>query len=296
MAEKQKVRKAVVTDGGYATRFFPITKTVPKCMLPIADKPITQHVIEECMAAGITEVIVVATEEGRAFYDDYFHNTVQHIYEQLQKQGKESRFQGIRDVFNLPNVVVITQDKKLPYGTLAPMISALPYIGDEPFLYIHADDIVLGKSACLDLVEAYEAAGDDIGGIIAAQDMPDADVTRYGVIKIKDGTENIMEKIVEKPEPEDAPSTLLSFGRFLYTPKIFDYISADKDYLGKDNELWNVDAATRMGEDHPVIVKPISGRWYTTGDPLNYLKATVQFALEQDELRDDFKSYLKEIL
>ena len=157
---KQPVRKAVVTDGGYATRFFPVTKTVPKCMLPIIDKPITQIVIEECMEAGITEIILVATEEGRAIYDDYFHNNSQHIHEQLVKQNKPARFEKIRNVYSLPNIIVIAQNKNLPYGTASPIISALPYIGDEPFLHVQADDVIVGKSTCKELVDTYLASDD----------------------------------------------------------------------------------------------------------------------------------------
>jgi len=250
-------------------------------------------VIEECMEAGITEIILVATEEGRDFYDDYFHNTVKHIYEQLDKQGKEERFEHIRNVFNLPNVIVISQDKKLPYGTAAPIISALPYIGDEPFLHVQADDVILGKSACVDLVETYEQAPDNVMGVIAAQHIPGVDVTRYGIIKLKDNTEDQLDSIIEKPKPEDAPSELVSFGRYLYTPMIKEYLSSKPDYLGKDNELWMVDAIWRMASDHPVLVKPITGEWLTTGDPLNYLKATIKFAAQDPETKQEMLQLLQ---
>ena len=292
---KQPVTKAIVTDGGYATRFFPVTKTVPKCMLPIIDKPIAQVVIEECMQAGITEIILVATEEGKAFYEDYFHNTVKYIYEQLEKQNKPERFNKIRKVFDLPNVIVIAQDRSLPYGTAAPVISAKPYIGDEPFLHLYADDIIIGKSACLVLVEEYNNSPDDVCGIVAAELIPGIDVTRYGMVKIKENTNNELEAIIEKPKPENSPSDLASFGRYLYTNKIWDYISADEKYLGKDNELWIVDVIWRMAKEKKVLVKPISGHWKTTGDPNNYLQTVIECALMDPEFNGKFKEYLKSL-
>jgi len=202
-------------------------------MLPIIDKPITQIVIEECMEAGITEIILVATEEGRAIYDDYFHNNSQHIHEQLVKQNKPARFEKIRNVYSLPNIIVIAQNKNLPYGTASPIISALPYIGDEPFLHVQADDVIVGKSTCKELVDTYLASDDDVMAIIAAQDIPNVDVTRYGIVKLREGTQNELDSIIEKPTKEDAPSTLVSFGRYLYTPMIKKYLSPDKKTLVK---------------------------------------------------------------
>jgi len=292
---KQTVRKAVVTDGGYATRFFPVTKTVPKCMLPIIDKPITQIFIEECMEAGITEIILVATEEGREIYDDYFHNNSQHIHEQLVKQNKPERFDKIRNIYSLPNIIVIAQNKNLPYGTASPIISALPYIGDEPFLHVQADDVILGKSTCKELVDAYLQSDDNTMAVIAAQDIPDVDVTRYGIVKLKEGTENELDSIIEKPTIEDAPSTLVSFGRYLYTPLIKKYLSSDEKNLGKDNELWMVDAIWRMAKEHKVLVKPISGQWKTTGDPNNYLRTVIEYALQDKDFNGEFKEYLKSL-
>lgn len=295
-AKKKKVRKAVLTDAGYATRFLPITKTLPKSMLPIMDKPITQYIVEECMYAGITEIIMVTTDEGKEIYEDYFHNTVQHIYGQLRKQGKEKRFDKVREVFSLPNVIVITQDKKLPYGNGTPALSAKPYIGDEPFLYLYTDDVIFGKSSCLDLVEAYEASPEGTKGIIAAQDIPGIDVTKYGIIKLKDGTENVLDFIVEKPEPANAPSSLISFGRYLLTPDIFKHLEPKESNLGLDAELWMVDAIHRLAKEEPVLVKPISGQWKTTGDPSNYMKTVIDYALSNEEYREDFLAYIKEKL
>jgi len=291
--EKQKVRKAVLTDAGYATRFLPITKTLPKSMIPILDKPITHYIVEECMVAGITEIIIVATEEGKSIYEDYFHNTVQHIYQQLQKQGKEERFRKVSQVFSLPNIIVITQDKNLPYGNGSPAISARPYIGNEPFIYIYTDDLVFGKSRVTEMIEVYENSGDDVYGVIPAQDLPNIDVTKYGMIKIKEGTENVLDYIIEKPSKEESPSSLVSFSGYLLRPEIFNYLEPTTSNLGKDSELWMVDAIHRMAKEKTVLVKPISGQWKTTGDPVNYLQTSIDFALDNPEYNGKFKEYLK---
>jgi len=293
---KPKIKKAVLADAGYATRFLPITKTLPKSMLPIGDKPITHHIVEECAKAGITEIIIVATEEGKPIYEDYFHNTVQHIYKQLSKQGKEERFQKVTEVFNLPNIIVITQGKTLPYGNGSPLISAKPYLnGEEAFLYIYTDDIIMGNSACAELIDVYNKSSNDVTGVIAAKDMPEADVTRYGIIKLKDNTENVLDYIIEKPSPEEAPSTLISFGRYLLTQKIFDYLYVDEKNLGKDGELWTVDAIHRMAKESTVLVKPISGEWRTTGDPVRYTKAVIEYMMNDDRYREDLKGYFGEL-
>lgn len=296
---KQKIKKAVLTDAGYATRFLPITKTLPKSMLPIWDKPITQYIIEECMLAGITQIIMVATEEGKPFYDDYFHNTVQHIYEQLNKQKKSSRFKKVADVFELPNIIVITQDKNLPYGNGSPALSAKPYLDDEPFLYIYTDDLVFGSSRSAELLARYQEVGDDVMGIIPAKEMPGIDVTKYGMIKIKEGTKDQLDYIIEKPDKDKSPSELVSFSGYLLTPKIFDYLEPTPQNLGKDGELWMVDAIHRMAKEHPVLVHNINGEWLTTGDPANYLKTVLTYTLKYHDDKatsDDLVDFMCELI
>lgn len=291
----QKIRKAVLTDAGYATRFLPITKTLPKSMLPVWDKPITQFVVEECMKAGISEIIIVATEEGKPFYEDYFHNSVQHIYEMLQKQNKESRFEKVRDVFSLPNIVVITQDRSLPYGNGTPALCAKPYIGNEPFLYIYTDDLVFGESRAKELLDVYYSSGDEIKAIIPAKEIPGIDVTKYGMIRLKEGTNNLLDGIVEKPKKDESPSELVSFSGYVLTPDIFSYLNPTRENLGKDDELWMVDAIERLAKEHPVLVHRIAGNWVTTGDPVNYLKTVLEYTLEYEkDARIEILNFLKE--
>ena len=147
-------RKAIITDAGFASRYLPITKTIPKGMVPMGNKPVMQFVVEECAKSGIEEIIIVATPEGKPIYEDYFYNQVPHIEAQLARQGKQDRFEPVKALFDLPKITVITQDPTYPYGNGSPFASAKNFIDDdEAFLAIYSDDLVLGNPAVKDLID-----------------------------------------------------------------------------------------------------------------------------------------------
>lgn len=267
--------KAIVTDAGFASRFLPITKTIPKAMLPIGAKPIMQLVVEECAEAGIEEIIIVATEKGKPIYEDYFHNPAENIRKLMIEQGKEDRFAPVAGVLNLPKITVIEQNPSLPYGNGSPVASARPYIdNDEAFVVIYSDDVVFGSSDVRTLMKTY-AEHPQTEAIIVAQEMPREVLNKYGIIRLKDGNEMLLHDIVEKPKIEDAPSNLTSYGRYLLTPKVFEYL--DPKNIGLDNELWTVDAITKMAEEGDVYVVKTEGQWMTTGDPANYSAALKKY-------------------
>lgn len=272
----QLPKKAIITDAGFASRYLPITKTIPKAMLPLGAKPIMQLAVEECMAAGIEEIIIVATPSGRPIYDKYFHEPVPQIEELLKKQGKEDRFEPVREVLeNFPKITVIEQDPEMPYGNGSPIASARPYIDDdEAFIVLYSDDVVFGSSDVKTLIESYEMH-EDAKAIIISQEMPREVLSKYGIIKLKDPENMTLENIVEKPNIEDAPSNLTSYGRYLLTPEIFQYLNPDN--TGLDGELWTVDAITDLTEDGPVYVEKTKGTWMTTGDPKNYAAASAYY-------------------
>lgn len=270
------IKQAVISDAGASSRFLPIVKTIPKSMLPIGNKPIIQIVIEECVEAGVEEIILVAREDTKAIFDDYLNNKCSDLENFLNDMGKPERFNPVREVLNLPKVKIITQDASLPYGTAAPVMSARPYLKEgEPFLYLHADDIVLAeKRDCKVLVEEYEKDSSYSSYMIAEETTIDR-VHLYGMIKTKEGKSDELQHIIEKPKPEETPSLLASYGRFLYKYNIFEYMTVER--IGKDNEMWNVDALTAMAQDFPVKVIPNQGKWVTTGDPKNYLQAQILY-------------------
>ena len=282
--------KAIITDAGFASRYLPITKTVPKAMLPLGNRPIMQYVVEECVKAGIKEIIIVATPEGRPIYEDYFYNSVSHIHEMLSKQGKESRYDVVREVLDLPKINIIEQDRNLPYGNGSPIVSAKDYIAhDEAFLVLYSDDVVFGKSDAKSLMDEFEKHP-DAKAIVAAQEVDPLVVDKYGIFQLKEGSK--LEYIVEKPAVGQAPSTLASYGRYLLTPEVFEHLNPDN--LGLDGELWTVDAITKMANSGDVYVVPTEGRWVTTGDPKNYFLAHLQYILENENYRDEIQKLLSD--
>lgn len=282
----KKPTKAIITDAGFASRYLPITKTIPKAMLPLGSKPIMQLMVEECVEAGIHEIIIVATHEGKPIYEDYFYNSVEHIRQQLDAQGKSDRYEAVREVLDFPKIVIIEQDPNLPYGNGSPIVSARSYIGDnEAFMVIYSDDVVLGKGDVASLIEAF-VEYPDAKAIVAAQEVDPLVVDKYGIFQLKDG--NKLDYIVEKPAVGKAPSTLASYGRYLLTPEAFKHL--DPQNIGLDNELWTVDAITKLAIDGDVYVIPTEGSWVTTGDPKNYFMAHLKYVMENESYADDVKA------
>lgn len=268
--------KAVITDAGFASRFLPITKTIPKAMLPLGAKPIMQHVVEECVAAGIKQIIIVATPDGKPIYEDFFNNPVEKIEKQLASQGKSDRFESVKQVLDMADVTVIEQDQSLPYGNGSPIVSAKPYLNDdEAFVALYSDDLVFGEGDVKTLIEAY-AQNPEAKAIITAQEMPEETWKKYGMIALADKERMTLDHIVEKPAtPDQSPSNLTSYGRYLLTPDIFKYLVPGN--TGLDNELWTVDAITRLTQDGDVIITKSRGKWLTTGDPKNFFMAYQEY-------------------
>ncbi len=293
MSEK-RVRKAIITDAGFASRYLPITKTVPKGMLPLGNKPIMQFMVEECAEAGIEEIIIVATPEGKPVYEDYFNNSVNRIRKQLASQGKEDRYEPVQHVLDFPKIVVITQDESLPYGNGSPVASAQRFVdGEEAFLVIYSDDVVFGaQGGAKTMVDLYNAHP-DVSGIIMSQEVSPDVVDKYGIIKFKDGSDTDLDFIVEKPNQGAEPSRLGSYGRYLLTPDVLQYLVPGN--TGKDNELWTVDAITQVAKTKRIMVGKTKGEWMTTGDPENYFKAHLKFVLDQEKYGKKVSEWVKEL-
>jgi UTP--glucose-1-phosphate uridylyltransferase len=285
------VRKAIITDAGFASRYLPITKTIPKAMVPFEAKPVMQLCVEECADAGIEEIIIVATPntKAREIYDDYFHNPADNVRGLLEKQGKSERFEEVQRVLNFPKITVIEQDPNLPYGNGSPIVSAKNFVlNEDAFVVLYSDDIVLGQGDVKTLIEEYEKH-ENAKAVIAAQEMPEEVWNRYGMIALKEN--GALSHIVEKPKtPNLSPSNLTSYGRYLLTPEIFDFLIPSN--TGLDGELWTVDAITKLAERGDVIVARSRGKWITTGDPKNYFMAYLEYVLTETDYGDEVRAII----
>ena len=279
---------AVITDAGYASRFLPWSKTSPKGMLPMGNKPIMQLVVEECAKAGINDIIIVTTETGQPIYKNYFEDAAIRVQKQLRAQGKSSRYASVEEVINLPSIRIITQDQSLPYGNGSPILSAKNFIAnDEAFIVCYSDDIILGSSDVSSLLDSFDRHP-DADAIIMTQQVNRLEVSKYGIVSLREN--GLLDNIVEKPEIGNAPSTLASYGRYLLTPKIFDFLQPNK--IAKNRELWTVNAITDIAKAGNVYVEKTAGRWQTTGDPENYFLAYLEFVLKNEPYADKVRSFI----
>ena len=280
--------KAIITDAGFASRYLPITKTIPKAMIPIGPKPVMQLCVEECVEAGIDEIIIVATPntKSKEIYEDYFHNPAENVKKLLDAQGKSERFEPVEKILNFPKITVIEQDSNLPYGNGSPIVSAKKYVENDPaFIVLYSDDLILGEGDVKTLISTY-SMNPTAKAIIAAQEMPESVWHKYGMIALKEN--GTLSHIVEKPKtPDLSPSNLTSYGRYLLTPEIFDYLIPSN--TGLDNELWTVDAITQLAKIGDVIVAHSQGKWITTGDPKNYFLAHLEYVLTETDYAEDIK-------
>ena len=281
-----KIRKAIIAVAGSGTRLLPATKAMPKEMLPIVDKPIIQLVVEELVEAGIEDIIFVTRWDKKPLEDHFDHSTA--LEADLRKNGKDKLAEMINGIAEMANFVHVRQ--KGPYGNGVPILSAASLVDDEPFIFCFGDDLVKSKTSFTkQMVEDYEKTGHLIMGV---QEVEQKDVVRYGIVKLKKGT-NQMEDIIEKPEVEEAPSRLAGFGRYILNQEIIDILR--KTSLGKGNELWVTDAIKEYIKRGGIFMaKEIKdGQWLTTGDPANYLKTILTYASDREDLKDVLDEFVK---
>ncbi|MDD5039554.1 MAG: UTP--glucose-1-phosphate uridylyltransferase GalU [Patescibacteria group bacterium] len=283
-----KITKVVIPAAGFGTRFLPVTKAQPKEMLPIVDKPVIQYVVEEAVASGIKDIIIVTSWQKRSLEDHFDY--CPELEKQLKEGGKYDKLKEVRQIAEMANFIYVRQ--KGPYGNATPVIAAHHVIGDEPFAVLWGDEFIYSKSPRLkQLLEVYETYGHSV---ISAVKVPREDVSRYGIAKLRHKKKNIHQilDIVEKPSVADAPSDLATHGGYVFTPSIVPYLKKLKP--GKGGELWLVDAIRELIKKEPVYACEIKNcTYYDTGNKLEYLKANIDFALQRADLRDPLLSYLK---
>jgi UTP--glucose-1-phosphate uridylyltransferase len=285
-----KIRKAVIPAAGMGTRFLPATKAMPKEMLPIVDKPTIQYIIEEAVASGIEDIIIV-TGKGKRAIEDHFDRSVE-LEELLLQKQKLSLLDEVRQINSMANIHYIRQSEPLGLGHA--VWCARRFIGNEPFAVLLGDDIVRARKPCLkQLMDVYETYG---LATIAVQDVPIESVHRYGVVDPMpiDGALSRVLGLVEKPDAVTAPSTLAITGRYILTPKVFDFLEAG--HVGAGGEIQLTDALVELNRYEGMMAFEFSGRRYDVGEKFGFIEATLEMALENPDLRENVEQLMKRLL
>ena len=285
-----KVRKAVIPAAGLGTRFLPATKSLPKEMLPIVDKPAIQYIIEEIVKSGVQDILII-TGRGKRAIEDHFDKSFE-LNEILKEKGDHARLETLENIEEMADIHYLRQKESL--GTGHAILKARNHIANEPFAVLYGDDLVTSDVPCIkqliDLYEKYSCT------MLAVQEVPHDQVDRYGIV---DGTYIndevvLVNRLVEKPKPAEAPSNLAFLGRCILAPTIFDVLAKtapDK----RNKEIQLTDAIQQLAKDKAVYARKITGTWYTVGDPLSHLRTAIEFALQDDKIGPELRPYLVEL-
>ncbi len=289
----KKIRKAVIPAAGFGTRFLPQTKAMPKEMLPIVDKPVIQYVVEEAVASGIKDIVIVTGSLKRAI-EDHFDLPNAELMQNLEAGGKTEFMDMVKKIGEMANFIYVRQ--KGPYGNGTPVLSAEPAIEDEPFAVLWGDEFIYAEPPRLQqMIEVYEK----YGGVVISGVRIDKkeDLKRYGIADLEpvEGKVSKIKAIVEKPDPDQAPSNIATHGAYILPPEIFPALKSLAP--GKGGEIWLVDAINLLQEQGmPIYAVEIeNGKYYDTGNKLEYMKTIVELALNHPDISVEFKEFLKNL-
>lgn len=286
----QKVRKAVIPAAGLGTRFLPVTKATPKEMLPIVDKPTIQYIVEEALASGIEEILIITGRSKRAI-EDHFDRSIE-LELNLEASGKTAELEMVKEISSIR--IHYTRQKE-PRGLGHAILCAKQFVGNEPFAVLLGDDVVDAQVPALkQLINVYDKTGASVLGV---QEVPLEKVSSYGIVTSQPTDEPrtfTVSDMVEKPAVEDAPSRLAVLGRYVITPEVFDIL--EQTPPGRGNEIQLTDALKVLAKEQAMYAYNFEGRRYDVGDKQGFLEATVEMALKRPDLRDKFLAYLKDIV
>ena len=282
---RQKIRKAIIPAAGLGTRFLPATKAQPKEMLPIVDKPAIQFIVEEAMASGIEEILIITGRSKRSI-EDHFDRSLE-LEMQLKEQGKYDMLKMIEEISDI-QIHFIRQKEARGLGHA--VLCARQFVGEEPFAVLLGDDLVDAKMPCLaQLIDVYDDYG---GSVLGVQPVPRSQVSRYGIVEPREVKPNVWQAVglVEKPSVERAPSRLAVLGRYVLTPAVFEILAHTAPGAGQEIQL--TDAIGELARREKVYAYQFEGRRYDIGDKEGFLEATVEQALKRPEIREEFMTYL----
>jgi UTP--glucose-1-phosphate uridylyltransferase len=281
-----KVRKAIIPAAGLGTRFLPVTKAQPKEMLPIVDKPAIQYIVEEAVASGIEDILIVTGRNKRAI-EDHFDRSIE-LEIILQEKKEYLRLAQVREISEIADIHYIRQKETKGLGHA--IYCARKFIGNEPFAVLLGDDIIDSNVPCLkQMLNVQEKLG---GNVLGVKKVPYRDVRKYGVIETEQLEDSLFEitDLIEKPEPEDAPSQMAIMGRYIIQPEIFDILAETQPGAGGEIQL--TDALRVLCKQQKMFGYAFHGQRYDIGDKVGFLTATIEFALKREDLAEDFKKYL----
>lgn len=285
----KKIKKAIIPAAGLGTRFLPATKSQPKEMLPIVDKPTLQYIIEEAIESGIEEILIITGRNKRSI-EDHFDKSVE-LELELKRKDKLDLLEMVQDISNMVNIHYIRQ--KEPRGLGDAIYCARHFIGDEPFAILLGDDIVDSKVPCLkQLIDCYDEYKTSVIGV---QEVEEEDVDKYGILKVKHIEDRVykVKDMIEKPSIDMAPSNIAILGRYIITPSIFKILENQQTGIGGEIQL--TDALRTLAQQEAIYAYDFEGKRYDVGDKLGFLQATIDFALKREELRVDLLRYIKGI-
>ena len=287
----KKVRKAIIPAAGLGTRFLPATKAQPKEMLPIVDKPTIQYIVEEAVASGIEDILIITGRNKRAIEDHFDHTIEMEVL--LEQKGNLKMLELLHDITNMVDIHYVRQKK--PRGLGDAIYCARKFVGDEPFAVLLGDDIIVSETPGLkQLMDAYDHFG---GSILGVQRVPKKDVFKYGIVDpVGDSSSRTVRvaNLVEKPLVDEAPSDIAIIGRYIIEPEIFDIIRETAPGAGGEIQL--TDALKVLAGQKPMFAHVFEGKRYDVGDKMGFLQATVEFALNRPDLREEFAAYLEELM
>ncbi|CAM4523599.1 UTP--glucose-1-phosphate uridylyltransferase [Paenibacillus endophyticus] len=285
-----KVRKAIIPAAGLGTRFLPATKAMPKEMLPIVDKPTIQYIVEEAVASGIEDIIIV-TGKGKRAIEDHFDNSFE-LEQNLLEKGKLELLNEVQKSSKMVDIHYIRQKEAKGLGHA--IWCARKFIGSEPFAVLLGDDIVQAEKPCLkQMIEQYDIY---TSSIIGVQAVPGNEVSRYGIVDGREIHNRLfsVNNLVEKPKKEDAPSNIAIMGRYILSPRIFEIL--EKQRPGAGGEIQLTDAIAELNRTEAVFAYDFEGTRYDVGEKIGFIKTQLEFALQREDLRDELMEYLKQLL
>ncbi|WP_404803292.1 UTP--glucose-1-phosphate uridylyltransferase GalU [Mammaliicoccus sciuri] len=287
--DNYKIKKAIIPAAGLGTRFLPATKAMPKEMLPILDNPTIQYIVEEAARAGIEDIIIVTGKHKRAIEDHF--DIQKELETTLYEKGKLELLDRVQYSTELANIFYVRQKEQKGLGHA--IYTAKQFIGNEPFAVLLGDDIVESDNPAIkQLMEQYESTGKSVIGV---QTVPETETHRYGIIEPKSQDERLYEvnRFVEKPEQGTAPSNLAIMGRYVLSPRIFDYLETQTE--GSGGEIQLTDAIERLNKDDKVYAYDFEGQRYDVGEKIGFVKTTIEYALKDQEMRDEIIRYLQSL-